>query len=237
MASTNPVLDPVAIVPSAVPGPAMAIARKTEVPGETRFLIRDIDWGAYRQISEALNDRHYHLSFDGKDLELMTTSLPHDRYGRFVCFMVMVLTDEMNLPRASCGQFTMNREDLEKGIEADETFYIVNEAKMRGKKEVDLTKDPPPDLAVEIDLTTDSRRRLGIYAAIAIPEIWRFDGDSATIYQRLGDGQYAVAASSRYFPFFTAADLSRFLGKCDQTEEGGLLREFRAWVREQVAKK
>lgn len=231
---TDPAILPTAAPPVFTPGLA---AQPPPVPGETRFLIRDIDWAAYRKISEALNERHFHLSFDGKDLELMTTSLPHDRYGRFVSFMVMALTEEMDLPCTSCGQFTMDREDLAKGIEADESFYIANESKVRGMRELDLIKDPPPDLAVEIDLTTDSRRRLGIYAALAIPEIWRFDGTKATIYERRPDGQYAIRETSRYFPFLTVGDLARFLGKCNETDHGTLLREFRAWVREQVAKK
>ena len=123
---------------------------------------------------------------------------------------------------------------LERAIEADETFYIENEPKVRAKQKIDLNFDPPPDLGVEIDLTTDSRRRFGIYAQIAVPEIWRFDGVTVTIHQRQPDGQYVIAERSKFFPFLAASDLTRFLGQRMETDESTLLQSFRQWVRQQV---
>jgi Uma2 family endonuclease len=210
----------------------LAVPRQNH-PGEHRFLIGGIDWVAYRQIADALPGRHFHMSYDGEDLELMTISGEHGGCSRLVAFMVLILTDEIGLPRRTCGDMTLNREDLERGIEPDECFYITNEPTVRGKK-IDLAVDPPPDLGVEIDLTTDSRRRFGIYAKIAVPEIWRYDGKVATIFQRTSDGQYAVAERSQFFLFLTAADLNRFLQMRDQVDETTLLRSFRQWVREQV---
>ena len=85
------------------------------------FLIRNIDWKAYRQIAEALDEHHhYRLSYDGRDLELMVKSLGHGMYGRFLCYLIYVVTDVFGLPLRSAGDMTCDREDLERGIEPDD---------------------------------------------------------------------------------------------------------------------
>jgi Uma2 family endonuclease len=234
MASVQPrssSIDPVA-PPSAGPVP---LGKRTPKPHEHRFFIDGIDWATYRKIADALEGRHFHMSFDGEGLELMTISELHGWYSRFLCHCIAVLTEELNLPRGSYGDMTLNREDLEQGIEPDESFYITNEAKVRGKK-IDLAVDPPPDLGIEIDLTTDSRRRFSIYAKIGVPEIWRYDGKTATIHQRQQEGQYLAVERSRYFAFLTPTDITRFLSQRGQADEGTLIRSFREWVRGQVTK-
>jgi len=119
-------------------------------------------------------------------------------------------------------------------IEADESFYLENEPKVRAKERIDLNVDPPPDLGVEIDMTTDSRRRFSIYAKIGVPEIWRYDGRAATIHQRQQDGRYNVVDRSRYFSFLTAADLTRVLAQRGQVDQNTLVRSFREWVKSQL---
>lgn len=223
---TNPVAPP---LPS-------AIDKRTGPRGEQRILMHDIDWATYKRISEALGERHFRLSYDGWNLEIMTKSSTHCWLSRLLGLFVLVLTEECNVTRLSCGDMTCDRDDLERGLEPDECFYLVNEARVRGKHPINLQSDPPPDLAIEIDLTTDSRRRFGIYAKIGVPEIWRYDGKTATIYQRQAEGQYVAVERSRYFTLLTAPDLTRFLGQREQVEEGALLRSFREWVRSQVAK-
>lgn len=234
MASVPQAVNPVETVMPVVPSAGSVVCARPE-PGEQRFLIRDIDWATYRKIADALVDRHYHMSFDGEDLELMTISDDHSQYSGILGDFVVVLTEETNQPRRTSGDMTLKREDLERAIEADQSFYIDNEARVRHKK-IDLAVDPPPDLGIEVDLTTDSRRRFGIYAKIGVPEIWRYDGEEVTILQRQPDGQYAVVAQSRYFSFLSAADLTRFLQQREQLDECALLIAFRQWVREQVGK-
>lgn len=235
MASAQPTIDALAAPPVYTPPGAPASSERPE-PGEQRFLIRNIDWATYRKFADAVGERHYRLSFDGRDLELMTTHIAHDRYGRFLGDMVLVLAEETDKTLDCGGEFTMEREDLEQAIESDETFYLDNEPLVRGKKKLDLKVAPPPDLAGEIDLTTDSRRRLKIYAQIQVPEIWRYDGKVCTILQRQPNGEYASVECSRYFPFLTAADLTRFLQMRDQADVVTVVRAFRQWVREQLGK-
>jgi Uma2 family endonuclease len=167
----------------------------------------------------------------------MTKSKDHGMYSRLLVLFVFVLTEELDLPLENCGDMTCDREDLERGIEPDECFYLKNALKMRGKRKLDFAVDPPPDLAVEIDLTTDARRRMSIHAAIGIPEIWRYDGDAVFIYLMQPDGRYAVADHSRAFPLISAAALTQFIRQRAETDDSGLVRLFRQWVRQQFEQK
>src|SRR3954466_9308750 len=138
---------------------------------EQRFLLRDVDWTTYRVLANALGTRHLRLSFDGGSLEFMTISRLHGRLSRLLGRLVLSLSEDFGLPISSCGDFTLDRGDLERGLEPDECFYLQNEPLVREKEELDLSTDPPPDLAIEIDVSRDSRRRLRIYAEIGVPEV------------------------------------------------------------------
>jgi Uma2 family endonuclease len=204
------------------------------VPDGQRFLLRGVDWPAYRKISEALAGRHVRLTYDRGNLEFMTISSRHGRYSHLIARLVSVMTEELGIPVCGCGDMTCDREDLERGLEPDEGFYIENEPLIRAKEAIDLAVDPPPDLAVEVDLSRSPRSRLSIYAAIGVPEVWRFDGETLRIHQRGADGQYTVADRSPHFPFVSGPDLVRFLQQGTQLDENTLVRSFREWVREQI---
>ena len=120
----------------------------------------------------------------------MSPSSMHERYNCLFRRMIETLTEELAIPIKGAGSTTFKREDLERGLEPDSCFYLANERRIRGKRELDLTIDPPPDLAIEIDITSSSLDRQGIYAALGVPEIWRFDGESLRVYQLQPDGTY-----------------------------------------------
>src|SRR3954453_2789422 len=94
---------------------------------EQHILLHDIDWTTYRTVARALGARHLRMSFDGRSLELMTISRPHGRLSRLLGRLVMSLSEEFGLPISSCGDFTIDRTDLERGLEPDECFYLQNE--------------------------------------------------------------------------------------------------------------
>lgn len=204
------------------------------LPPEQRFLLRGVDWQTYRKISEALTGRHVRLTYDRGNLELMTISSTHGNLSRLLVRFVGVLTEELELPLKSVGDMTCDREDLERGIEPDEGFYIESEALVREKQQIDLAVDPPPDLAVEIDLSRSPKSRMGIYSAIRVPEVWRYDGEMLQIHHLQADGTYQVVDCSPHFPFVRGADLVRFLNLRTQMDENALIRRFRDWVREQI---
>ncbi len=129
---------------------------------------------------------------------------------------------------------TCEREDHDAALEPDDSFYLENERVIRAKEEIDLSVDPPPDLAVEVDLTRSPRSRMDIYAALGIPEVWRFDGEALRIHQRSVDGQYTVVDHSPHFPFVIGVDIVRFLEQRTQVGVNELEDSFREWVREQI---
>ena len=111
----------------------------------------------------------------------MTKSRLHETLSRLYYMVLCVLTREFGLPIVSCGGMTCDREDLDRGAEPDECIYIVNADRVRGKDRLDLTIDPPPDLMVEVDLSSSSRLRLEVYAAIKVPEVWQVGVDSLAV--------------------------------------------------------
>lgn len=205
-----------------------------QVPAEQRFVLRAIDWQTYRAISEALTGHHVHLAYDRGRLEFMTSSPSHANYGRLLGRFIFVLAEELRLPISSCGDMTCDREDLERGLELDECFYIRHEPLIRNKEEIDLNVDPPPDLGVEIEITRSFVSRLSICKALGIPEIWRFNGQTVRVYHRQANGQYVESNRSLHFPFLIVQELAAFLQKRTQVDEVRLVQLFRDWVRDRL---
>jgi Uma2 family endonuclease len=134
------------------------------------------------------------------------------------------------MPMVSFGSTTFRRRDRGKGLEPDECYYFRDEAKMRGRKRLDLKKDPPPELVVEIDVTHRSVPREPIYAALGVPEIWRFNGRHFDCLHLKGK-QYAVRKMSLAFPFLEPALLQQFIDRLANQDETSILKAFVAWVR------
>jgi Uma2 family endonuclease len=208
----------------------------TEVADEQRLLLRGIDWQSYRAAREAFKELHLRMIYDRGNLELMTISRSHSRFSRLLGRLIAVLTEEFGLPILSCGDMTCDREDLDRAFEADESFYIQNAHRVRPLGEIDLTVEPPPDLIVEIEISRTARNRMDIYAALRVPEVWRFDGTNLTVYLLQSNGAYAVASRSAAFPSIPVRDIARFLLDQTHPDENSLVHAFRLWVREQIAK-
>lgn len=152
------------------------------------------------------------------------------RFGR----LIEDLTAVLRIPIDGCGSTTLRRGDVRKGLEPDEAFYIRNEARVRGKFEMDLDVDPPPDLAIEIDITSSSVDREGIYAAIGVPELWWFDGETLRLF-RLGDGgAYEPTATSPSFPFLPIDEFAAFIDLRPGEDQTSWSNRFRDWVGERV---
>jgi Uma2 family endonuclease len=205
-------------------------------PAEQRFVLRNVDWQRYVAISDAIGEVHVRVTYDRGNLELMTVSHGHERWGKLLDRFFAVLVEELSMPCQSGGSTTFRREDLERGIEPDDCYYLDNEPLVRDKDEIDLTIDPPPDLAFEIDISRSSLNRMGIYAAIRVPEVWRFDSEVLRVYHLTDEGRYVEVDRSRYFPFLSLRDLEAFLHRRGEMDETSLIKTFRLWVRDQMAR-
>lgn len=200
-------------------------------PAEQRVVLRNVSWETYeRLLADHVDGSAPRLTYDRGELEIMSPSPEHERLNRRVAQLVMTLTEEAGIEAEDLGSTTFRRESLDRGFEPDSCFYIQNEEHIRGKDRIDLNVDPPPDLVLEIDITSPSIQRFPIYARMRVPEVWRYDETGLSIYTLEGDG-YVEAAESVALPFLTSNVLSQFVEKSKTTKRTAWLREVRAWMR------
>lgn len=199
-----------------------------------RLLLHDVPWTRYERLLRALDDRHLRLTYDRGTLEIMTLSHEHEGTSYLLGRFVDVMTEEADLPVKAGRSTTFRRRKKEKGLEPDNCYWIANEKKVRGKKKIDLKVDPPPDLGLETDITHSSLDRLSIYAALGVPEVWRFDGKHLVFLILGPSGKYSEADASPTFPFLQPQILLRFLGMAASQDENTVVKSFRVWVRKNI---
>lgn len=201
--------------------------------GEQRLLIRNVDWAFYRMLRTALDERgsHVRLTYDRGSLEITTTSPLHEIYKRNLVRMLDALFEELQIEYHTFGNMTMGHAELDRGLEPDECYYIQKEPVVRGKMSVTIPPDPPPDLAIEVELSRSALNKLSIYATLGVPEVWRFDGETLRPFLRQPDGSYREQPRSLALPAVPLSELVRFVTGLEGQATLGWLAEFRAWVR------
>ena len=204
-------------------------------PGRS-FLLRGVSWADYEHLCEVRDAERpgVKIVYDRGDLEAISPSFVHDRSSRRLADLVKVLADELNVPVIGGGGTTFRRPDLDRGLEPDECFYIQHIEAVRHLDDIDLSVHPPPDLAIEVDITRSSLMKESVYAGLAVPEIWRYDGEALEVRVRQPDRTYAPQPTSRAFPAVTAAALSRFIQDNPGLDDVTFLRTARAWVRQTI---
>lgn len=210
----------------------MATVAHTVLRGETRIVLTGISWNLYERLRSNEENWHVRMAYDDGRLELMSPSLGHERIKRLIGRMIETFTEEMNIPAVSCSSTTWQRPDLAKGLEADECYYILNQRRVCGRTEIDLAVDPPPDLAVETEISRSAVRRLRIYASLGVPEVWRWRKKGLTAYSLGADGKFVEREFSLNLPMLRVKDLQPFLDVVLAADETAWIRQFRAWVRE-----
>lgn len=198
-----------------------------------QVVLHNISWQTYQALLADMGDhRSSRLAYDRGVLEITMPSDLHEFIKRLLERIVTTLTEELNLKVRSVASVTLNREDLERGVEPDSGFYIQNASLIRGRK-LDLVNNPPPDLVVEVDITSASTRRLKIYQSLQVPEVWRCTAQALEI-KRLEDREYVNCEFSVAFPMVSGADLIRFLeeGK-DTDDDNTVIRSLRSWIQQQ----
>jgi Uma2 family endonuclease len=196
-----------------------------------RVLLQGVSWATYEQLVADFVDSHAaHFAYDEGTLEIMVLSSEHEAMKHVLALMVEVIAEELAIDVCGFGSTTFQREDLARGVEPDACFYIQNEPLVRGKKRLDLAVDPPPDLLIEIDVTHPSLNKLPIYAAIGAPEVWRYNGDSLTIFV-LKQGKHRTQTTSAAFPGITTKMLTQFMLESQAMPRTTWLRRLRQWVR------
>jgi len=206
----------------------------TSVP-EQRIVLHGVSWETYESLMADFSDSSVpHFTYDRGTLEIMSPSQKHEELNRNFASLVEMITIEVGIEHRNLGSTTFKREDLEKGFEPDSCFYFQSVERIEGKKELDLTIDPPPDLVVEIDIYNDSLDKFPLYAQFGVPEIWRYDGQAIKIFQLVG-GEYQERDISIALPLLSGAALSALIEASTSKKRLEWLREVRDWVRQQYA--
>jgi Uma2 family endonuclease len=207
------------------------------LPAGQWLRLSDVDWRTYTRLLRTFAEhRGVRLTYDRGELEIMSPLLRHDYDGRFLGDLVVVLTEELGLPRMRGGSTTLRRRKRQRGVEGDDCFWIANAHLIAGRSRLDLRTDPPPDLAIEVEVTSSSLDRMSIYAALKVPEVWRLVDDALTFNVLSEDGAYSAATHRQCFPMLTPADLLVFVEQARTTSDQNLvIRQFREWIRQRIA--
>lgn len=206
------------------------------LPAGAKLELFQIDWDEYEQLLSQMESFHpgHRLSYDRGRLIVVSPKREHEFFKAFVSRVAHVIAEELNLNIEATGATTLRRRKLMKGVEADESFYVQNAARIIGHLELDLNVDPPPDVAVEIDMSNDSLDKFPIYAALGVPEIWRYDGRCTRFYKLTGEN-YEVIQNSLAFPAITAEDLTQYLEQSKTEGQTAALKVFRQMLRSRAS--
>lgn len=207
--------------------------KQLSIPPGQRVLLHDVSWQDFEAILEELGEhRSARVAYDNGTLEIMTPLPEHEINKELISDLIKALLEELDVDFCSLGSTTFKNQMMQNGIEPDNCFYIQHEADIRGKDILDLTTDPPPDLALEIDIT--SRTHPSIYQVLGVPELWRFERGKLQI-NILQAGKYVESDTSPTFPNPSLkAVILQSLKRYKTQGRNKTLKAFRVWVREQI---
>lgn len=197
--------------------------------GEKRLVFHSLDWQRYQTLRQTLSrERNIRFTYMKGILEVTMPLEIHEFSSRLIELFVRVLVVELGMKIKTMGSTTLARELLDRSAEPDDAYYIQNQPLVAGR-DVDLDKDPPPDLVVEVDITHTDVDKLRLYAAIGVPEFWRYNGKVWRIYCLQGDVYIEVAASPTFVDV-PKIKLYEFLAAARQ-DEAEAEQSLRVWVR------
>ena len=198
---------------------------------ERLVILEPVSWQTYERLLEEQQGRGgTRFTYDRGILEIMVLSIQHERLAGILTTLVDLLVLEFRLDSESLGSTTFRRPDLQQGFEPDSCFYIQHAEAVRGRAEIDLLVDPPPDLTIEIDITHQSLDRLPLFAAVGIPEVWRYHAGRVEILV-LENSAYGPAEQSLSFPALSPALLNQFVQEGERLNKSAWMRGVREWAR------
>jgi Uma2 family endonuclease len=201
---------------------------------EQRVVLRGVGWEGYETLLAMVGDHSpVRLIYDQGDVELMAPSYNHKDFKTIFGRIVETVTEELRIPCHGLGSTTWRKRLEDQGLEADECYYLGHMPPLRGKKNLHLSVDPPPDLAIEVEISRSALNRMGIYAAFGIPEVWRWDGETLRVAHLQPDGTYAEVTTSPSLPFLPLDEVVRWLRLAEEADNHSEWnRRFREWVRD-----
>jgi Uma2 family endonuclease len=213
---------------------------KQPLANEQKILLQNVSWQQYEQLLAEVGPRRTsRFTYDRGRLELMTPLEEHERYHKLIESMILVVADEQRLSIEGYKVPILKRHDLQIGTEPDTAYYLQNAAQMQGKQTVDLDRDPPPNLILEVELSKGTLNKAEIYAALGIREVWRYvskPGENFLkgqffIHAWEGD-RYVEQSQSLAFPQLSVSKILQFIDQSDAIGLMSALRSLREWLQE-----
>jgi Uma2 family endonuclease len=216
--------------------PRRGTAPSAQFASEPRLLLGAVSWEEYEKFLGAVGKRPLRLTYDRGELELMSPLPLHDLCKTLFGLLFLAFSLELGIRIKGCGSPTLRRRKREQGLEPDACYYLDSASRVPDFRNLDLERDPPPDLALEVDITSSSIDRMGVYAGLGVREVWRTDGATLQVYKLRADGEYEPCSASPALPFVPLDEVLPLLNQhANVTDDGELVRLFCAWVRERVA--
>jgi Uma2 family endonuclease len=201
-----------------------------------------VNWALYQSLLAAAGESHLRMTYDSGRLEIMSPLPIHEQVKKVIARLIECYSELVGISAEGFGSTTFDREDLQKGVEPDECYYVQRASMVIGKKSFDWEIDPPPDLAIEVDISRPDIARQPIYAALGVPEIWRYDGKAFTYLLRqpsrgAADAQYVLSERSAAFPDLPPAKLNEFVQIGLDQSQTAAIAAMKAWHRDQNSPK
>lgn len=195
-------------------------------------VLSNISWPTYQAMLADMGDhRATRAAYNQGVLTLKVPSKLHEIVNRLLARIAATLTEEMGLEVINIGSTTLERDDLEKGAEPDTGFYIQNAHRLEGL-DPKIPKDLPPDLVIEVDITSPSTQRMNIYQALGVLEVWRYTKRQGLQIYQLQASSYAQSEASDALPWLTATQLNVFWQQRQTQSENQVIRSVRKWIQE-----
>lgn len=203
-------------------------------PAEQRIVLHGVSWETYeRLLADHLDSSAPRFTFDRGELEILSPFAEHERANRTIALLVEEVAVEWAIEAQNVGSTTFKRRDMQRGFEPDSSFYVQNEERIRGRHQIDLDIDPPPDLVIEIEITRSAIAKLPIFAELGVREVWRFDGDQIAMLRLVGDG-YGAADASEAFPLLFQETVTNFMRLSTSMPRTAWIRHLREWAQARV---
>jgi Uma2 family endonuclease len=215
----------------AIPFEMRTAANKTESKSNkanqsSKITLNGLTWKTYKILmTEVTDNRAWRIAYDHGVLEIRMPLTEHEEPKVLIANFINAYADALNIEIRELGALTLEREDLSRAVEPDTCFYIQNELNVRGKS-IDLSQDPPPDLAIESDYTNSSIDKLSIYAELGVPELWRYQQNSLIVYC-LKDGKYELSPISMVLPNFPISEILNLIAQSNVLGQRAVVRLFR----------
>jgi len=209
---------------------------RTVPAGETRVVLDNVSWETFERLLDETGPRRGRFAYEEGTLEIMAPSPEHEILKSNLGRLVEAYAMELGIDIQVTGATTLKLQMKKRGAEPDESYYVQNELLIRGRTDLRLGRDPPPDLVIEIQLTRSALDKLGIYAAMGVPEVWLWEDEALKVYWLSEKGRYIEHGESRSFSGLPLPDLLRFLSEAREKSTTRLVNDFRSWVRGNLAR-